>query len=104
LAKILAHTQLWGNVGAIGLAESHELHTTVMPFILRGVSLVGISSNNTPVELRHKIWHRLGGDLKPANLDSFVTETVSLEGVVAQAEKMLSQQTHGRTVVSLGQT
>lgn len=101
LSKLIAHVNLWGNVSCIGLAESAELKTTVMPIILRGVSLLGISSNNTPYDLRLKIWDRLASDLKPEKLDSYVSSIVPLEDVVITAEKMLARETHGRILVEI---
>ncbi|MCB0350073.1 MAG: YhdH/YhfP family quinone oxidoreductase [Bdellovibrionales bacterium] len=101
LSRILAHTQLWGNVACVGLAASHELHTTVMPLILRGVSLLGISSNNTNWDLRIKIWQRLSSDLKPKDLDSFISDTIGLNEIVSTAENMIAQKTYGRTIVKI---
>jgi NADPH2:quinone reductase len=99
LAGLMSHVQLWGNVACVGLAESAELHTTVMPMILRGVTLLGISSNNTPWALRQKIWDRLGGDLKPEKLESFVSQTVQLKDLLVTAHDMLTRKTHGRILV-----
>ena len=56
----------WGNIASVGLAGGHELQTTVMPFILRGVSLLGINSVATPRELRLAVWQRLATDLRPS--------------------------------------
>lgn len=99
LALLLAHINLWGNVACVGLAASYELKTTVMPLILRGVSLLGISSNNTPKDLRLKIWQRLATDLKPKNIETFVSEVIGLEDIFSRAEKMLARQTQGRTLI-----
>lgn len=99
LAKILAHTQLWGNVAAIGLASGHELHTTVMPFILRGVSLLGTSSNNTPMKLRHELWQKLAGPWKPKVVDPLVHKTVSLQEIPAACEELLRRRVQGRILV-----
>ena len=66
----------FGNIASIGLAAGHELHTTVMPFILRGVSILGINSPTVSPDLRARAWQRLGGDLKPRHLDKIVTRTV----------------------------
>lgn len=101
LSQLIAHVQLWGNVACVGLASGHELQATVMPLILRGVSLLGISSNNTPRPLRLKIWERLAEGLKPENLESFVTEVIPLDQVVLHAKQMLARQTHGRILVKL---
>lgn len=101
LAKVLAHTQLWGNVASIGLAQSHELHATVMPFILRGVSLLGASSNNTPMELRHEIWRKLAGAWKPKQLESILTKTVELKDLTLAFEDLLNRKAHGRILVQI---
>jgi acrylyl-CoA reductase (NADPH) len=59
-----------GNIASIGLAGSHELHTTVMPFILRGVNLLGINSSATPRAVRLDVWRRIATDLRPSALDT----------------------------------
>lgn len=99
LAGILRHVNLWGNVAAIGLAAGPQLATTVMPFILRGVSLLGISSTNCPMPLRRELWRKLAGDWKPTMLESMVTETVKLSAALPRFEAMLARKTHGRIVV-----
>ncbi len=99
LAKIYAHTQLWGNIACVGLAQSHELKTTVMPLILRGVSLLGISSNNCPRPLRVKLWQDLAEKLKPKDLAFFKTQSITLNQVRTSAQTMLERKTHGRVVV-----
>ncbi|MGE0525620.1 MAG: YhdH/YhfP family quinone oxidoreductase [Bdellovibrionales bacterium] len=101
LAKVLAHTELWGNVASIGLAAGHELHTTVMPFILRGVSLLGISSNNTPMSKRHWLWKQLAGPWKPKSLESILARTVSLNELPAAFEDLLNRQIQGRILVEI---
>jgi acrylyl-CoA reductase (NADPH) len=101
LAGLLPQVELWGNVASVGLASGAEFKTTVMPFILRGVSLLGISSNNTPRAMRQKIWEHLSSDWKPENLDEFVTHTVGLEDIVNVSEQILARQHHGRTIVKL---
>ena len=72
LAKLLAHINPWGNIASVGLAAHHELQSTVMPFILRGVNILGISSANCPMPLRKKIWDRIGQELKPETLSNIV--------------------------------
>lgn len=99
LAGILRHVDLWGNVAAVGLASSAELHTNVMPFILRGVSLLGISSNNAPLALRQEIWRRLGGIWKPKNLEQNVNEEVTLKSLDSAFEKLLRREVMGRILV-----
>lgn len=101
LAQTLAHTQLWGNVASVGLASSHELHTTVMPFILRGVSLIGVSSANCPRPLRDQIWQKLANDWLPPHLEETVSQEIRLENVITASEQMLQRQSHGRILVKL---
>ena len=100
LSQILAHTNLWGCVASIGLADTHKFDTTVFPFILRGVSLLGVSSTNCPMSLRREIWKRLGEDLKPDCLDKILTEEVKLVNVSPVFEQLLNRKRHGRTVVN----
>jgi putative YhdH/YhfP family quinone oxidoreductase len=70
LANVLARIRYGGAVAASGLTGGAQLPTTVMPFILRGVSLLGIDAVQTPIERRRMVWERLAGDMKPASLDS----------------------------------
>ncbi len=100
LNRIIAHTNLWGNVASIGLADTHKFTPTVFPFILRGVSLLGVSSTNCPMPLRKEIWHRLGKDLKPAKLDKILTDEVALKDVSIVFDELLNRQRHGRTIVN----
>lgn len=90
-----------GNIASVGLAGGHELQTTVMPFILRGVSLLGITSAGCPTALRQPLWERLADDLMPAQLDRIVTGTVGLDGLEAVFTEMLAGRTTGRTVVEI---
>ncbi|TQV80292.1 YhdH/YhfP family quinone oxidoreductase [Aliikangiella coralliicola] len=99
LSQLIAHTNLWGNVASIGLADSHKLDATVFPFILRGVSLLGVSSTNCPMSLRKAIWQRLGKELKPKHLNSIVTETVPLSQVSSVFNDLLDRKKHGRVVI-----
>lgn len=91
----------WGNIAAIGLVGGIELETTVMPFILRGVSLLGINSVHCPQGIRDAVWQRLGGDLKPAHLDQIVTREVPLADLPSVFEEHLRGDVVGRTVVRI---
>ncbi|MDX1609267.1 MAG: YhdH/YhfP family quinone oxidoreductase [Halofilum sp. (in: g-proteobacteria)] len=102
LAELLRTTRPWGSIASIGLAGGHELDTTVMPFILRGVSLLGITSANCPRARREQVWDLLGGDWRPQQLERMVNETVELDGLPDVFERMLAGQTRGRTVVRIG--
>lgn len=88
-----------GNIAAIGLAGGVELNTTVMPFILRGVSLLGINSVDCPTDLRRRVWERLGDDLRPRHLQEIVSETAALEDLPGVFERMMSATIQGRVVV-----
>ena len=101
LANVLAQTRYGGIVAACGLAQGHDLPGTVMPFILRGVTLVGIDSVMAPIELRRTAWERLARDLEPRALE-LMTEEVPLEGAIARAEALMSGRVRGRIVVATG--
>jgi len=91
----------WGNIACIGLAGSHELDTTVMPFILRGVNLLGINSSATLRELRLKVWKRIATDLRPTKLDRIADKLVSFEELPAQFADYMTGRVTGRTVVRI---
>ena len=91
----------WGNIASIGLAGSHELHTTVMPFILRGVNLLGINSMATPRALRLKVWSRIAKDLKPTQLRLIAGETVAFERLPEVFPKVLEGRHRGRVLVRI---
>jgi acrylyl-CoA reductase (NADPH) len=101
LPKILAHTQLWGNVSSIGLAAGHQFETTVMPFILRGVSLLGVSSNNCPLPLRREIWRKLSQEWNCPAFNQIAVEEITLEDILEKSKQMLARNTSGRTVVRI---
>ncbi|HEX2237642.1 MAG TPA: oxidoreductase [Gammaproteobacteria bacterium] len=101
LAWLTRTVSPWGNIVSIGLAGGVKLETTVMPFILRGVGLLGVSSSNCPLPWREPLWQRLGSDLKPRHLDKIASETVTLQQLPDVFERMLAGQTRGRVVVSL---
>ena len=91
----------WGNIASVGLAGGHELVTTVMPFILRGVNLLGINSVLTPRELRLEVWRRLATDLRPARLDRITTRVVGFDELPAQFDDYIQGRVIGRTVVRI---
>ena len=91
----------WGNIASIGLALSPELHTTVMPFILRGVSVLGINSSATPRAVRLEVWRRIGTDLRPRHLSAIATRTIDFADLPAAFPAYLAGTVTGRTVVRL---
>lgn len=103
LAWLTRTTKAWGNIVSVGLAGGSELHTTVMPFILRGVSVLGVTSSACPAPLRHRLWQRLGSEFKPRHLDTIVSAQVALEELPGVFERMLKGELTGRTVVRLSE-
>ena len=101
LASLLAQTAPYGNVATAGLAASAELNATVMPFIIRGVSLLGVASAGTARDIRDEVWRRLASDWKPAQLDAICTRETGLEGLPEVFATMLAGGSLGRIVVSL---
>ena len=101
LANALAQTRYGGVVAACGLAQGHDLPTTVMPFILRGVTLAGVDSVMAPIAVRRTAWERLARDLDPRLL-ALMTEEVPLDGAIARAEALMAGKVRGRVVVAIG--
>jgi NADPH2:quinone reductase len=92
----------WGSIASIGLAGGAALNTTVMPFILRGITLLGINSSATPRPLRQRVWERIGTDLRPRHLDRIVTRTIDFDALPEAFEPYLRGGVTGRTVVRIG--
>ena len=91
----------YGNIASCGLAAAPELQTTVMPFILRGVSLLGIASAGTARDIRDEIWMHLASDWKPAHLDRIATREVGLDELPGIFDMMLAGGSFGRSLVKL---
>ncbi|HUP92297.1 MAG TPA: acryloyl-CoA reductase [Solimonas sp.] len=92
----------WGNIASIGLAQGFELSTTVMPFILRGVSLLGIHSVECPRPWREDLWAKLAGPWQPRDLGRFVSRTIGLDDLPAYCEEVVAGRVTGRAVVRIG--
>lgn len=101
LAGISRVIQLWGNITCCGMAGDHRLNTTVFPMILRGVSLLGISSNNCPYDTRRILWDRLANEWKPPLLEEILTREVGLDDMAPVFDAMLHGQSKGRTLVKV---
>ncbi|HYQ72591.1 MAG TPA: YhdH/YhfP family quinone oxidoreductase [Gammaproteobacteria bacterium] len=101
LAWLLQTVGPWGSIATIGMAGGSALHTTVMPMILRGVSMLGITSANCPMVWRPRLWNRLASDLRPAHLSDIVTEMIRLEDLPRSFEALLEGKHAGRFVVAL---
>ena len=102
LANLLSMTKYRGAIAACGLAAGMDLPSSVAPFILRGVCLLGIDSVMCPIELRRTAWNRLAGDLDPAKLTE-ITHEIGLDEVIAAGARILAGQVRGRVVVKIHQ-
>ena len=102
LTSLLAQTAPYGNVASAGLVASHDLPTTVMPFIIRGVSLLGVASAGTARSIRDDIWRHLADDWKPKRLEAICTQETTLNGLPEVFNGMLSGKSFGRTLVKTG--
>ena len=100
LATLVKGCKAEGNVTSCGLVSSPVLPTTVFPFILKGVNLLGIDSANYPAEDRMMVWHKLAGDWRLSNMDH-ITRTCSLEELDPYVDEMLKGKSKGRVVVNM---
>jgi acrylyl-CoA reductase (NADPH) len=100
LAGVLTAVRYGGAVAATGLTGGPGLKTTVMPFILRAVALLGVDSVGVPIERRREVWGRLADDLRPRDLELLVGDEVPLAGVPAALERILAGGMRGRTLVA----
>jgi putative YhdH/YhfP family quinone oxidoreductase len=101
LAWLLATSKIAGTVAAVGLAADMKLNTTVAPFILRGVSLLGVDSANTPMSLRQTLWNRLAVDWRPDRVHDKVA-TIDFDELPMHFDAYLKGMARGRTVVRVG--
>lgn len=101
LASLLSQIQYGGSVAVSGLTAGTKLPTTVFPFILRGVNLLGIDSVYCPMEVRLKVWTRLATDLKPVNLEQFIQQEITIQQLPEVLPTLLKGQARGRTLVKI---
>ena len=92
-----------GNIASIGLAGGIALNTTVLPFILRGVNLLGINSVYISTDIRDRVWRRLGTDLRPRHFDRIVTRTVDLDSLPDVFDDYVAGKNTGRTLVKIAE-
>jgi NADPH2:quinone reductase len=102
LAYLARTVRPWGNIACIGLAQSSTLNMTVMPLILRGVSLLGIHSVDVPRVWRLALWEKLAGEWKPPDMDLIVRAIIGLEDVPRACEELMAGAARGRYVVRIG--
>jgi NADPH2:quinone reductase len=91
-----------GNIASVGLAASANLETTVMPFLLRAINLLGINSSATPRDLRMAVWKRIAKDLAPRHLDKIVTREIPFDDLPGAFEPYIKGAITGRTLVRIG--
>lgn len=101
LAGISRVIDVWGNIACCGMAGGVGLNATNLPLILRGVSLIGISSNNTPYPIREILWKRLANEWKPQHMDSIISNEVDLADLGSAFDVLMQGESLGRTVVKL---
>ncbi len=101
LAWLLSTSKIGCTVASIGLAADHKLNTTVMPFILRGVQLIGVDSANCPMALRQRIWNKLAVEWRPDRVHDQV-RTIDFDDLPTHFDAYLKGMIRGRTVVRIG--
>ena len=102
LAAIISKVTYGGSVAVSGLTGGGAVPTSVFPFILRGVNLLGIDSVYCPMEIRQKLWERIATDLKPEDLTSFIYKEVSLQQLPEELPSILEGGITGRIIVAVG--
>ena len=101
LAALLSQIKYGGSVATSGLTAGTQLPTTVFPFILRGINLLGIDSVYCPMDTRVQVWNRLATDLKPLNFNKFIQQEITLEQIPNVLPTLLKGQARGRTIVKI---
>jgi len=101
LSYLIRSLRNQGSVASVGMTGSSDLHVSVMPFILRGVNVLGINSAATPRAWREQVWQRIATDLKPPQLSAIRTRVVEFDQLLQVFPQYLNNQVHGRTVVRI---
>jgi len=99
LASLIKSVKPWGNIVSVGMAAGVELNTSTMPFILRGVSILGVTSAACPQALRKNIWQRLGSDWLPQKLEAVCAVEIGLQELPQAFDALLKGQVQGRQLV-----
>ncbi|WP_223669501.1 YhdH/YhfP family quinone oxidoreductase [Kangiella shandongensis] len=100
LSRLMANIDLWGNIACIGLAQSPKLQATVLPLILRGVSLLGVSSTNCPMPLREQLWYEFGKKSPLPDFDKILSKEIALKDVSPYFEELIDNKHRGRLIVN----
>ena len=101
LSKLVRAAKPWGNVCSVGIAGGIKFELSTMPFIIRSVKLLGVSSSNCPQDLRKQIWQRLGNDMHPDHIAKIHSHTIKLEELPETFEKLLNNEIQGRVLVEV---
>jgi NADPH2:quinone reductase len=101
LAGLTRQMDFWGNIASVGMAGGVKLETTVMPFILRGVNLLGVNSSATRRAERLEVWQRIATDLTPRHLDRIAQRTLAFDQLPGAFQAHLDGKVTGRTVVKV---
>ena len=101
LSALVRSTKSWGNVVSVGIAGGIKFNLSTMPFIIRGVNLLGVSSANCPQDLRKHIWKRLGDDLKPQHFVKILNKTVKLQELPTVFEEIINNELQGRVLIEI---
>lgn len=101
LDALLAQLQPLGSVASVGLAGGSTLDTSVMPFILRGVNLLGVNSSSTERAMRLQVWERLAGDLRPRHFERILQRRIPFSQLLSVFPEFIAGQVRGRTVVDI---
>ena len=101
LSALVRATKPWGNVVSVGIAGGVKFELSTMPFIIRGVNLLGVSSSNCPQTLRKEIWNRLGDDLHPDQIAKIHSKTIKLKDLPITFEQLLNNEIQGRVLVEV---
>ena len=102
LGWLMRSVDFWGNIASIGLTGGAQINMTVMPFILRGINLLGINSSATLRGVRLKVWERIASDLKPRHLDRIVTRCVPFDELNTAFDPYIKGEVTGRAIVQIG--
>ncbi|GAA4350074.1 YhdH/YhfP family quinone oxidoreductase [Kangiella taiwanensis] len=100
LSKLMANVDLWGNIACIGLAQSPKLQATVIPLILRGVSLLGVSSTNCPMDLRETLWNQFGNESPLPDFEKILSKEIALKDVSPYFDELIDNKHRGRLLVN----
>ena len=104
LANLLKHMDMYANVVSVGMVSGTNFKTSVLPHIIRGVSLLGVSSTNYPISKRIRLWEEISRNYKLDFIEKLMIKEISLGGVLEASRELLSNKSSGRYIVKLGES